>query len=604
MPLSELKDWVSQIAALTRPDQIHWCDGSGNELESIHALLVRNGTIEPLSQDLRPNSFIARTDPRDVARVEERTFICSEQESDAGPTNNWMEPSVMRTLMNERFHGSMRGRTMYVIPFSMGPVGSEFARYGIEITDSPYVVASMHTMTRVSQKVLEEIQAGKPWVPAVHSVGMPLIDSQDKKRRDVSWPCNPDEVYVVHFPETREIWSFGSGYGGNSLLGKKAMSLRIGSVQGRDEGWLAEHMLLIRVTSPANKRYHLAAAFPSACGKTNLAMLRPTIPGWKVETLGDDIVWIRKGENGKLRAINPENGLFGVAPGTSDKTNLAAMESMKSGVMFTNVATTADGDVWWEGMTSEPPANLTDWRGNPWTKDSGTLAAHPNSRFCVPMTNAATLCRDWDSADGVELDAILFGGRRASNVPLVVQSRSWEHGVFMGATISSEQTAAAEGPVGVLRRDPFAMLPFCGYNMADYFSHWLEMKTETTEQLMPKIFQVNWFRKGSDGRFLWPGFGENSRVIEWVVSRIENHSQGMQTPIGLMPRLAELNLEGLDFKPSELEELFDVDPESWLYEVRSIEQFFERFGEKLPSKLRGELIELEARLLQEQGAMV
>jgi phosphoenolpyruvate carboxykinase (GTP) len=604
MPLSELKDWVSQIAALTRPDQIHWCDGSGNELESIHALLVRNGTIEPLNQDLRPNSFIARTDPRDVARVEERTFICSEQESDAGPTNNWMEPSVMRTLMNERFHGSMRGRTMYVIPFSMGPIGSEFARYGIEITDSPYVVASMHTMTRVSQKVLEEIQAGKPWVPAVHSVGMPLIDSQDKKRRDVSWPCNPDEVYVVHFPETREIWSYGSGYGGNSLLGKKAMSLRIGSVQGRDEGWLAEHMLLIRVTSPANKRYHLAAAFPSACGKTNLAMLRPTIPGWKVETLGDDIVWIRKGENGKLRAINPENGLFGVAPGTSDKTNLAAMESMKSGVMFTNVATTADGDVWWEGMTSEPPANLTDWRGNPWTKDSGTLAAHPNSRFCVPMTNTATLCRDWDSADGVELDAILFGGRRASNVPLVVQSRSWEHGVFMGATISSEQTAAAEGPVGVLRRDPFAMLPFCGYNMADYFSHWLEMKTETTEQLMPKIFQVNWFRKGSDGRFLWPGFGENSRVIEWVVSRIENQSQGMQTPIGLMPRLAELNLEGLDFKASELEELFDVDPESWLYEVRSIEQFFERFGEKLPSKLRGELIELEARLLQEQGAMV
>jgi phosphoenolpyruvate carboxykinase (GTP) len=604
MPLSELKDWVSQIAALTRPDQIHWCDGSGNELESIHALLVRNGTIETLNQDLRPNSFIARTDPRDVARVEERTFICSEQESDAGPTNNWMEPSVMRTLMNERFHGSMRGRTMYVIPFSMGPIGSEFARYGIEITDSPYVVASMHTMTRVSQKVLEEIQAGKPWVPAVHSVGMPLIDSQDKKRRDVSWPCNPDEVYVVHFPETREIWSYGSGYGGNSLLGKKAMSLRIGSVQGRDEGWLAEHMLLIRVTSPANKRYHLAAAFPSACGKTNLAMLRPTIPGWKVETLGDDIVWIRKGENGKLRAINPENGLFGVAPGTSDKTNLAAMESMKSGVMFTNVATTADGDVWWEGMTSEPPANLTDWRGNPWTKDSGTLAAHPNSRFCVPMTNTATLCRDWDSADGVELDAILFGGRRASNVPLVVQSRSWEHGVFMGATISSEQTAAAEGPVGVLRRDPFAMLPFCGYNMADYFSHWLEMKTETTEQLMPKIFQVNWFRKGSDGRFLWPGFGENSRVIEWVVSRIENQSQGMQTPIGLMPRLAELNLEGLDFKASELEELFDVDPESWLYEVRSIEQFFERFGEKLPSKLRGELIELEARLLQEQGAMV
>jgi len=604
MPLSQLKDWVSEIAALTRPAQIVWCDGSGNELESIQALLMRNGTIEPLNQNLRPNSFITRTDPRDVARVEERTFICSEQESDAGPTNNWMEPSVMRTLMRERFLGSMRGRTMYVIPFSMGPIGSEYSRYGIEITDSPYVVASMHTMTRVSQRVLQEIAGGRPWVPAVHSVGMPLIDAQDRKVKDVAWPCNPEQVYVVQFPETHEIWSFGSGYGGNALLGKKAMSLRIGSVQGRDEGWLAEHMLLIRVTSPENKRYHLSAAFPSACGKTNLAMLRPTIPGWKVETLGDDIVWITPGKNGKLRAINPENGLFGVAPGTSDGTNLAAMESMNKNVLFTNVATTADGDVWWEGMTKTPPANLTDWKGQPWTPESGTLAAHPNSRFCFPMSNTATLCRDWDNPEGVELDAILFGGRRATNVPLVVQSRSWEHGVFMGATISSEQTAAAEGPVGVLRRDPFAMLPFCGYNMADYFSHWLSFADRVPRESLPKIFQVNWFRKGSDGSFLWPGFGENSRVIDWIIGRLEQKNPGVESPIGTMPDMSELNLEGLGLSATTLEELFDVDPESWIYEVRSTEQFFAKFGEKLPSKLAGELIELEARLLQEQRAMV
>lgn len=604
MPLSKLKDWVGEVAALTKPDQIVWCDGSANELESIQALLMRNGTIEPLNPMLRPNSFITRTDPRDVARVEERTFICSEQESDAGPTNNWMEPSVMRTLMRERFLGSMRGRTMYVIPFSMGPIGSEYSRYGIEITDSPYVVASMHTMTRVSQKVLQEIADGKPWVPAIHSVGMPLIDAQDRKIADVSWPCNPEQVYVVQFPETHEIWSFGSGYGGNALLGKKAMSLRIGSVQGRDEGWLAEHMLLIRVTSPENKRYHLAAAFPSACGKTNLAMLRPTIPGWKVETIGDDIVWITPGANGKLKAINPENGLFGVAPGTSEGTNLAAMQSMDKNVLFTNVATTPDGDVWWEGMTKVPPANLIDWKGQPWTPASGTLAAHPNSRFCFPMSNTATLCEDWENPEGVELDAILFGGRRATNVPLVVQSRSWEQGVFMGATISSEQTAAAEGPVGVLRRDPFAMLPFCGYNMADYFGHWLSFADRVPRGSLPKIFQVNWFRKGTDGGFLWPGFGENSRVIDWIIGRLEEKNLGFNSPLGTMPNLNELNLVGLEFAPYALEELFDVDPESWIYEVRSIEQFFAKFGEKLPTKLATELRELEARLLQEQGAMV
>ena len=604
MPLSELKDWVSQIATLTRPDHIHWCDGSGNELEVIQALLVKNGTIEALNPAIRPNSFIARTDPRDVARVEERTFICSEQESDAGPTNNWMEPSVMRTLMRERFLGSMRGRTMYVIPFSMGPIGSEFARYGVEITDSPYVVASMHTMTRVSQKVLEQIASGAQWVPAVHSVGMPLFDGQDRPRPDVAWPCNPDEVYVVHYPETREIWSYGSGYGGNSLLGKKAMSLRIGSVQGRDEGWLAEHMLLIRVTSPENKQYHLAAAFPSACGKTNLAMLQPTIPGWKVETLGDDIVWIRPGLDGRLRAINPENGLFGVAPGTSEKTNSAAMDSMTRDVLFTNVATTSDGDVWWEGMTDNAPADLTDWRGNGWDSQSGQSAAHPNSRFCVPMRNASTLCQDWEKPEGVALDAILFGGRRATNVPLVVQSKSWEHGVFMGATISSEQTAAAEGPVGVLRRDPFAMLPFCGYNMGDYFNHWLSFAKRIPAESLPKIFQVNWFRKGADGKFLWPGFGENSRVIDWIIRSLEDQVPKKDSPIGFLPEPADLNLDGLEISHSVMEQLFEIDPESWLYEVRSVEQFFEKFGDKLPELLRAELSKLEARLLESVPAKV
>lgn len=601
MPQENLKEWVAGIAALTRPDAIKWCDGTENELESIHALLMRNGTIEKLNPALRPNSFIARTDPRDVARVEERTFICSEQESDAGPTNNWMEPSVMRTLMRERFLGSMRGRTMYVIPFSMGPIGSEFARYGVEITDSPYVVASMHTMARVSNKVLDEISAGADWVPAVHSVGVPLVDDQGNRSQDVPWPCNPDQVYVVQYPETREIWSFGSGYGGNSLLGKKAMSLRIGSVLGRDEGWLAEHMLLIRVTSPKGKAYHIAAAFPSACGKTNLAMLQPSIPGWSVETLGDDIVWIRPGKDGKLRALNPENGLFGVAPGTGWHTNPIAMESISRDVLFTNVATTPEGDVWWEGMTEEVPQELTDWRGKSWSPGSETPAAHPNSRFCAPLENLSSLSPDWENGEGVELDAILFGGRRATNVPLVVQSRSWEHGVFMGSTISSEQTAAAEGPVGKLRRDPFAMLPFCGYNMADYFGHWLEIGQMVEEDKLPRIFQVNWFRKSADGKFIWPGFAENSRVIDWIVARLEDEVPALDSPIGLLPRITDLNLDNLDITKASLNELFEVDGESWLYEVRLAEQFFDSFGDKLPSALRAELIELESRLIQPQG---
>jgi len=602
MPLAELKEWVAQIATLTRPDSIKWCDGSENELEAIYALLLRQGTIQQLNPELRPNSYIARTDPRDVARVEERTFICSENESDAGPTNNWMEPSVMRTMMRERFHGSMRGRTMYVIPFAMGPIGSKFARYGIEITDSPYVVASMHIMTRVSSRVLDEIANGANWVPAVHSVGMPLFDNQDRPVADVPWPCNPEEVYVVQFPETREIWSYGSGYGGNSLLGKKAMSLRIGSVLGRAEGWLAEHMLLIKVTSPAGKQHHIAAAFPSACGKTNLAMLQPSLPGWKVETLGDDIVWIFPGKNGKLRALNPENGLFGVAPGTGWTTNPVAMDSVRENTIFTNVATTAEGDVWWEGMTDEAPAGLTGWLGNAWTPDSGTPAAHPNSRFCAPLNQLSSLSEDWESPEGVQLDAILFGGRRATNVPLVVQSRSWEHGVFIGASISSEQTAAAEGPVGKLRRDPFAMLPFCGYNMADYFSHWLEIGERVGEENLPKIFQVNWFRKGQDGKFLWPGFAENSRVIEWIVNRLEGQAKAVESPIGLLPARGGIDISGLDLDYQTMDELFEIDGESWLYEVRMAEQFFAGFGDKLPAQLGSELIELESRLIQRQRA--
>ena len=602
MSLSQLKEWVADIAALTKPDRIQWCDGSGNEQEAIKALLVRKGTLIPLNPELRPNSYLARTNPKDVARVEERTFICSESESDAGPTNNWMEPSVMRVMLREHFHGSMRGRTMYVIPFSMGVVGSPLARYGVEITDSPYVVASMHIMTRVSSKVLVEIERGADWVPAVHSVGMPLINRQGNIVEDVAWPCNPENVYVVHYPETKEIWSYGSGYGGNSLLGKKAMSLRIGSVMGKEEGWLAEHMLLVRLTSPEKKQYHVAAAFPSACGKTNLAMLQPSLPGWKAETLGDDIVWIKPDSEGKLRAINPENGLFGVAPGTSMSTNSAAIESMKKDTIFTNVALTPDGDVWWEGLTKEAPEGLIDWHGNPWSKDLGTPAAHPNSRFCFPMSNTTTLCSDWEKPEGVVLDAILFGGRRATNVPLVLESYSWQHGVFLGATISSEQTAAAEGPVGKLRRDPFAMLPFCGYNMADYFGHWLSMADKNLQ--LPRIFQVNWFRKDSDGKFLWPGFSENIRPLAWIVDRLEGKAEGIQTPIGVIPASAELNTKGLEISEQQLEELFDVDFEAWVYEVEATGQFFEQFGKKLPTQLALELMQLQARLKSAEGATV
>ena len=580
---ASLDSWVSQVAALTKPSKIQWINGGPDGLAALNELLVRQGTFIPLNPKLRPNSFLARTDPADVARVESRTFICSEHESDAGPTNNWKKPAAMRSSLHDLFDGSMRGRTMYVVPFSMGPLGSPITRLGVEITDSPYVAASMHIMTRVSHKVVDLIAEGAEWVPAVHSVGAPLAAGT----KDVTWPCNPTKVTVAHFPETNEIWSFGSGYGGNSLLGKKAMALRIGSALGRKQGWLAEHMLLVKVTNPKGKAFHIAAAFPSACGKTNLAMLKPSIQGWKVETLGDDIVWMAPGQDGRLWALNPENGLFGVAPGTNSKTNSTAMDSLAAGAIFTNVALTDNGDVWWEDLTTEAPAHLIDWRGEDWTPSKGTPAAHPNSRFCFAMSNVTSVAEEWDSPAGVPLDAILFGGRRATNVPLVVEARDWNHGVFMGATISSEQTAAAEGTVGQLRRDPFAMLPFCGYNMADYFAHWLSFADRLSNP--PQIFQVNWFRKGANGKFLWPGFAENSRVIEWVTNRLISVAVGRETPIGLIPAKGELNLKGIEVSEADLAALFDVNEQAWLTELASMGEFFDSFGAKLPEQLRSEL---------------
>lgn len=591
----KLSAWVDQVAELTKPDAIVWINGDQAQQNQITELLVENKTFIPLNSNLRANSYLSRTDPRDVARVEERTFICSENEVDAGPTNNWMHPKIMREKLTSLFNGSMLGRVMYVIPFSMGPINSPLAKYGVEITDSPYVVSSMNIMTRISSEVVERINKGAEYVPAVHTVGAPLIDLAGKKIDDVPWPCNPD-VYVVQFPETREIWSHGSGYGGNSLLGKKAMSLRIGSVQGKDEGWLAEHMLLIRVTSPTKKVYHLAAAFPSACGKTNLAMLRPTIKGWKVETIGDDIVWIKPNAQGQLVAINPEAGFFGVAPGTGESTNQVAMETVRSDTIFTNVALTPEGDVWWEGMTDTVPENLTDWQGKAWTPDSGRVAAHPNSRFCVPLANCPQLVSDWELGEPVVLDAILFGGRRATNVPLVAQSRSWEHGVFIGATMASEQTAAAEGPIGKLRRDPFAMVPFAGYNMAQYWAHWLSMGKSSDRSKLPKIFQVNWFRKDQDGDFLWPGFGENSRVIAWVIGKISGAEIGIDSPLGQLPAAGELNLSGLNLKQETVDELFDINQVSWSAEIETIKEFFAGFGDQLPGELATELSELESRI--------